>query len=227
MLLLLPSICRQCQGTEGDSEYLTSMAALSLLLWPCSAHAKLLRRARGLPAQRQKAAVPALPASHAGSPAIPGLELALVPAQAEGSPARQGLLRSRALFSIAPIADHCSSQLFNSRQTIPFYHSAAAHPAPRLATLPSVAAEVQPKKGRGKAPGTVIDPSTMSLKAIIKCAHAQERIRLESERNRKVCCATLMPRYPMRGHVRHGHGLRPDVAFPRPSVGAKRFYSCV
>ena len=35
----------------------------------------------------------------------------------------------------------------------------------------------------------VIDPSTMSLKAIIKCAHAQERIRLEQERKHKVCCS--------------------------------------
>ena len=55
---------------------------------------------------------------------------------------------------------------------------------------PSVAAGVQHKKGKGKALGTiVIDPSTMSLKAIIKCAHAQERIRLEQERKQKVCCS--------------------------------------
>jgi hypothetical protein len=31
-----------------------------------------------------------------------------------------------------------------------------------------------------------IDPSTMSLKAIIKCAYAQERKRMEAERKRKV-----------------------------------------
>ena len=32
----------------------------------------------------------------------------------------------------------------------------------------------------------IIDPSTMSLKAIIKCAYAQERKRMEEERKRKV-----------------------------------------
>ena len=32
----------------------------------------------------------------------------------------------------------------------------------------------------------VIDPSTMSLKSIIKCAYAQERVRMEEERRRKV-----------------------------------------
>jgi len=32
----------------------------------------------------------------------------------------------------------------------------------------------------------VIDPSTMSLKAIIKCAYVQERIRMEEERRKKV-----------------------------------------
>ena len=58
--------------------------------------------------------------------------------------------------------------------------------------MPGVAAEAQQKKGKGKALGTiVIDPSTMSLKAIIKCAHAQERIRMEQERKHKVCRSEL------------------------------------
>ena len=83
--------------------------------------------------------------------------------------------------------------------------------------LPSVAAEVQHKKGKGKAPGTiVIDPSTMSLKAIIKCAHAQERIRLEQERKHKVCCSKLHAHTSNTGVTAAFASFRPDVTSSLP-----------
>ena len=48
-------------------------------------------------------------------------------------------------------------------------------------------AEPLQRGARGKAKeAPVIDPATMSLKAIIKCAYAQERVRMEEERRRKV-----------------------------------------
>ena len=53
----------------------------------------------------------------------------------------------------------------------------------------SLAAGQQQSGAEAEAKGKeklVIDPSTMSLKAIIKCAYAQERKRMEEERKRKV-----------------------------------------
>ena len=95
-LVLFPSMCGLCQGAEGNSERLTSMAVQSLLLRPCSAPAKLVTRARGVPAQRRKPAAPAVPATDAAGPGSSGLQLALVPAQADDAPTQQGLLRSSA-----------------------------------------------------------------------------------------------------------------------------------
>ena len=61
-------------------------------------------------------------------------------------------------------------------------------------------AEPQRRGGKGKGKEMpVIDPATMSLKAIIKCAYAQERIRMEDERRRKVLQS--FSSYPLRQSI--------------------------
>lgn len=55
-----------------------------------------------------------------------------------------------------------------------------------------VGTDAKQKKGRGMGKEKpVIDASTMSLKAIIKVAYAQERLRMEEERKRRVFTSAL------------------------------------
>ena len=88
-------------------------------------------------------------------------------------------------------------------------------------------AEPRQRGARGKAKeAPVIDPSTMSLKAIIKCAYAQERARMEEERRRKV--QQPSSQMPLTMSSPAGTGLlRPPIWLSGPEYACMASAACL